>query len=56
VSFPGKIGIAGGCFADPDFPPLTISVYERTKHPWIHLPEGVERYETMPPPERLQKR
>jgi hypothetical protein len=52
--FPGKIGVAGGCFADPDFPPPTISVYEQTKHPWINAPEGVERYEKMPPIERLQ--
>jgi hypothetical protein len=36
----GYYGIAGGCFADPDFPPPTHSVYERTKHPWINAPEG----------------
>ena len=52
--FPGKIGVAGGCFADPDFPLPTISVYEQTKHPWINVPAGVERFEKMPPIERLQ--
>jgi hypothetical protein len=52
--FPGKIGVAGGCFADHDLPPPTISIYEQTKHPWISVPEGVKRYEKMPPIERLQ--
>jgi hypothetical protein len=45
----GKIGVAGGCFADPDFPPPTISVYEQTKHPWIKTPDGVKHYEKMTP-------
>lgn len=52
--FAGKIGVAGGCFADPDFPNPTVSVYERTRHPWINVPDGVERYETMPPVEGSQ--
>lgn len=45
---PGKIGIAGGCFADPDFPPPTMSEYEQTKHPWISAPEGAQRFEKAP--------
>jgi hypothetical protein len=49
---PGKIGIAGGCFADPDFPIPTVSTYERTKHRWINAPEGTPCFETMPPMER----
>jgi hypothetical protein len=40
----GHYGIAGGCFADPEFPPPIISVYERTKHPWINAPEGTKRF------------
>jgi hypothetical protein len=36
----GYYGIAGGCFADPDFPPPTHSLYERTRHTWINSPEG----------------
>jgi hypothetical protein len=47
--FPGKIGVAGGCFADPDFPPPTLSVYEQTKHPWIHAPDSAEHHQAMPP-------
>lgn len=35
----GHYGIAGGCFADPDFPPPTHSFYERTKHDWISAPD-----------------
>jgi hypothetical protein len=52
--FPGKIGVAGGCFADPDFPPPTLSVYEQTRHRWIATPPGVKGYEKMPPIEDLQ--
>ena len=48
--FPGKIGVAGGCFGDPDLPPPTIAVYEQFRHPWVHVPDGVKRYEAMPPP------
>ena len=31
-----------GAFADPDFPPPTISVYDECMHPWVILPEGME--------------
>jgi hypothetical protein len=51
--FPGMIGVAGGCFGDPDFPQPTVSVYERTKHPWISVPEGIPRFEAMPTAEWL---
>jgi len=44
----GKIGVAGGCFADPDFPQPTVSVYERSKHPWVSVPNGIPRFEAMP--------
>jgi hypothetical protein len=42
------LGVAVGAFADPSFPPPTISIWERTRHPWIdfsldlkHFPESV---------------
>jgi hypothetical protein len=35
---PGSIGIAVGCFADPDFPTPIRSVWERSKHRWVELP------------------
>ena len=51
---PGRIGVAGGCFADPDFPQPTISVYERTKHRWVQTPDGVPRFKAMPSPDELR--
>lgn len=36
----GYYGIAGGCFAEPGFPDVTASLYERSKQPWISAPEG----------------
>ena len=41
---PDHYGIAVGAFADPDFPPPTLSVWEQTKHSWINLPEGIQRF------------
>jgi hypothetical protein len=35
--FPGMIGVAIGAFADPTFPPPTISVWEETRHSWVEL-------------------
>ncbi|MGV3481945.1 MAG: GFA family protein [Sphingobium sp.] len=33
-AFPGFISIAVGAFADPNFPPPGVSVYEERQHPW----------------------
>ena len=41
---PGYMGVAVGAFADPSFPPPTFSLWEETKHPWVHVPEGVPRF------------
>jgi len=40
----GKIGIAGGCFAEPNFPVPTISIYEEHKHLWITPPTDVQKF------------
>ncbi len=32
--FPDVIGVALGMFGDPSYPPPTIAVWERTRHPW----------------------
>ena len=32
---PEHVGIAVGCFGDPDFPQPLVSVWERTKHRWL---------------------
>jgi len=35
---PGLIGVAVGAFADPAFPPPARSVWERSRHAWLHVP------------------
>lgn len=39
---PTLIAVAVGAFADPGFPPPTVSVHESRRHPWLTLPEGIE--------------
>ncbi|MBV8210156.1 MAG: GFA family protein [Burkholderiaceae bacterium] len=36
------IAIPVGVFADPNFPPPVISVYEERMHAWVGLPDDVE--------------
>jgi hypothetical protein len=38
----GRIAIPVGAFADPGFPPPTISVYEDRRHAWLGLPADIE--------------
>ncbi len=40
------IGITVGAFFDPAFPKPVRAVYDRSRHPWVSLGAGVERYET----------
>lgn len=35
--------VSVGAFADPSFPPPTESGYESRRHPWVGLPESIER-------------
>jgi len=52
--YPGLVGVAVGCFADPDYPAPTVSIWEQTMHPWLGLPDGVDRHARAPgaaPPE-----
>ena len=35
------VAIAIGAFADPTFPPPTVSVYEVRQHPWVTLPPSI---------------
>ncbi len=39
--FPGKIGVAVGCFEDPNFPAPTRSIFGARRHRWLSMPEGV---------------
>jgi hypothetical protein len=47
--FPDLIAVAIGTFADPTFPPPTVSVWEDCRHPWVAPPS------TDPPPQRAAK-
>lgn len=40
---PDAIAVPVGAFADPDFPPPTVSVYETRRHDWLSLPDDIER-------------
>jgi hypothetical protein len=40
---PDAVAVPIGAFADPSFPPPTVSVYESRRHPWLGLPDGIER-------------
>jgi hypothetical protein len=35
---PDVVAVPVGAFADPSFPPPTISVWESRRHPWLALP------------------
>lgn len=39
------IAIPIGAFADPTFPPPTISVYESRRHPWLTVPAAAEHHD-----------
>jgi hypothetical protein len=43
------IGVAGGCFADPELPSPVRMVFTATKHPYVRPPPGVPTYEDGPP-------
>ena len=38
-----RIAIPVGTFADPSFPAPTVSVFEKRKHGWVQMPEGITR-------------
>jgi hypothetical protein len=42
---PDAITVAIGAFADPTFPPPTVSVYGSRRHPWVSLPDTVLDHE-----------
>ena len=42
-SDPDRIAVPIGAFADPTFPPPTVSVWEERRHPWVAVPDRAER-------------
>ena len=43
------VSVAVGAFADPEFPPPQVSVYDCRRHAWVQLPPGVQAFDTDPP-------
>jgi hypothetical protein len=37
------VAVPVGAFADPAFPPPTVSGHESRRHPWLLLPDSIER-------------
>lgn len=42
---PGRVAIPIGTFADPGFPPPSVSVFHERQHPWLTLADAIEKYE-----------
>jgi hypothetical protein len=45
-AFPHWVGLAVGCFADPDFPAPAVAVWVENKHHWVSFPDGVRQFDT----------
>ena len=43
-AMPGTVAVAVGAFADPTFPPPTVSVWEVRRHTWVHLGEEIAEH------------
>jgi hypothetical protein len=41
--FPDTIAVAIGAFADPQFPPPRLSIYEQRRHAWVEMNLPLER-------------
>jgi len=41
---PDLIVVSVGAFADPSFPPPTESGYDSRRHPWVGLPDSIQRF------------
>lgn len=39
---PGVVAIPVGAFADPEFPPPRVSIYEERMHRWLRFADGIE--------------
>jgi hypothetical protein len=43
TSVDADVWVPVGGFADPSFPPPTVSIFESRRHPWVAVPAGIER-------------
>jgi len=39
------VAVPIGAFAEPDFPPPTVSIYESRRHPWLGMTATMEHYD-----------
>jgi hypothetical protein len=46
ASAPELVAVPIGAFAEPDFPPPRISVYESRRHPWVAVDTATEHRDT----------
>jgi hypothetical protein len=44
-SQPDLVAVPIGAFADPSFPPPTVSVFESRRHTWLSLPDTITHEE-----------
>jgi hypothetical protein len=42
------VGVAVGCFGDPDFPPPHLAAWCVSKLGWVEFPAGMPRHQTQP--------
>ena len=49
VGCDNSVSVAVGAFADPQFPPPKVSVYDCRRHSWVQLPQDITRFEKDPP-------
>ncbi len=43
-SEPDLVVVSVGSFTDPTFPPPTESGYDSRRHPWVQLPNSIQRF------------
>ena len=44
-ALPDVVAVPVGAFADPMFPPPSVSVYEARMHAWVVLPAGIDHHD-----------
>jgi hypothetical protein len=44
-ALPDVVAVPIGAFAEPGFPPPTVSVYESRRHPWLAVPVAMEHHD-----------
>ncbi len=47
---PALIAIAVGAMAEPKYPAPVVSVFEETKHDWVHIEGAVKHFQQNAPP------